>query len=544
VLAIGTTVAAARSDQSGRFQMALPAGDYVLRATRAGYVSTYREPVRVQRAISLERVITLVRQAVTVDAAKITDTHAHTELAWQLRHLPRSVLRDGASVTEWTAAEAGPPAPPAGSLLWRAMDTSKRMASRIATTDFSGQLNFVTTASASPSSFAVSTLPRSVAYVVFGAPVGTVGDWRVRGAIGSGTDASWNVLGEYEAHRSEAHALRFGMSYSAHSPKVSGPGVPASRATLEARSVAGVFSQDRWRLLEHVEVDYAARANRYDFLLSPYLLSASGGVRARVLPATFMTVRAVRSMLAPGAEEFLPPPSDGPWLPPERTFAPLFARDPMRAETVRHVEVGIAREFGREGRKRSLRARAFQQLTSDQIATLFSTQGAASPGHYRVARAGEVSVSGWAVGLSGSLTPALSGTIEYSRIAANWDATNRTRGLRRFAPSAVRDHDEGLDDLTAMLEASLNGARTRVLVVYRTNTAFARGGGDTGGAGSRFDVQLHQALDSRPQSATRLELYFSIRNLFRDPVAGASAYDELLTVSPPLRFMGGIQIRF
>ena len=407
VLAIGATVVAAKSDDLGRFQLALPAGNYVLRATRTGYVSTYREPVTVQRAISLERVITLTRQSVALVEAKLTDTHAHTELAWQLRHLPRSVLRDSTERTEATEA------PAAGSLFWRAFDTSKRMASRIATTDFSGQLNFVTTASASPASFSVSTLPRSVAYVVFGAPVGTAGDWRIRGAIGSGTDGAWNVLGEYEAHRSEAHALRFGVSYSAHAPKVGGPGALVSRSTLEARNVAGVFGQDRWRMLEHVELDYFVRANRYDFLTSPYVLSAGGGLRARVLPATFVTLRAGRSMLAPGAEEFLPPPTEGPWLPPERTFTPLVSRDPMRAETVRHTEAGIVREFDRVGRRRSIHARAFQHFATDQIATLFSNEAAASSGHYRVARAGEVSVSGWAVGLGGPLTPMLTGTIEY-----------------------------------------------------------------------------------------------------------------------------------
>ena len=48
IVAMGTTLAAVTSDGRGRFAIALPVGEYVLRATRAGYVSTYREPVRVQ----------------------------------------------------------------------------------------------------------------------------------------------------------------------------------------------------------------------------------------------------------------------------------------------------------------------------------------------------------------------------------------------------------------------------------------------------------------------------------------------------------------
>ncbi len=546
VLAIGTTVVAARSDAYGRFLLALPAGDYVLRATRTGYVSTYREPVKVRRAISLERVITLTRQTQAVaEAARVTDTHAHTELAWRLRHLPRSVLRDGGADAAWMEAPSDAfPGQRKASMFWRAVDSSRRMAARLGTTDFDGQLNFVTTATARPSAFAARTLPRSVAYVVFGAPAGMAGDWRIRGAIGSGTESSWNVLGEYEAHGSESHALRFGMSYSAHAPKVSGPGAPGPRSALEARSVTGLFAQDRWRVLDGVEVEYSVRADRYDFLAAPYLVGGRGGIRVRVWPETFMTVRAGRSMFAPGAEEFLPPPADGPWLPVERTFTALATGDPMRAESVRHIDAGLTREFGRAGRRRSLHARAFRQRTADQLATLFSTDADASPGRYRVARAGDVSVSGWAVGVSGALTKHLSGTVEYSRMAAQWDVTSRTVGLRRAAPSAVRDGDEWLDDLTATVEARLNESRTRVVVLYRANTGFARADVDADGPGSRFDVQFRQLLHARPESDHRLELFFSVRNLFRDPASGRSAYDELLTVSPPLRFMGGVQVRF
>ena len=239
VLAVGPTVGAARSDAHGRFSMALPPGNYILRATRAGYVSTYREPVRVQNSVALERVITLFRQGEAAMVENVADTHAHTDLAWRLRHLPRSVLRDGTALTEWTEADSAAfSGQPAGSVWGRAVDSSMRLASRVADTDFTGQLNFVTTASAAPGTFAASALPRSVAYVVLGAPIGGAGDWRIRGAIGSGTQSSWNVLGEYEARRSEAHALRFGMSYSARGPREPGLGEYA-RSTLESRSVTG-----------------------------------------------------------------------------------------------------------------------------------------------------------------------------------------------------------------------------------------------------------------------------------------------------------------
>ena len=49
-------------------------------------------------------------------------------------------------------------------------------------------------------------------------------------------------------------------------------------------------------------------------------------------------------MLAPGAEEFLAPTIVGPWLPPERTFAPLAGED-LRVERGRFLDVGIDHEF-------------------------------------------------------------------------------------------------------------------------------------------------------------------------------------------------------
>jgi hypothetical protein len=532
VLAVGTKVIAARTDTRGRFQMSVPPGDYILRATRPGYISTYRESVRVLSSSALERTITLFRQA-DAAAAAVPDDHSHSELAWRLRHLPRSVLRDG------TATATGPDR----SLFGRAVDSSVRLASRIAETDFSGQVNFVTTATASLAAASFNTFPRSVAYVVLGAPVGS-GDWRVRGAVASGTRSAWNVLGEYEARRTETHALRFGVSYSAHGPKAGSPG-QWSRPVLEARSVAGMFLEDRWRLLPDLDVDVAARADRYDFLSTPQLLSASGGVRARVLPSTVVSVRLARSMIAPGAEEFLPPSAEGPWLPPERTFATLVSRDRMQPEEVRHAEFGFRQEFGTGHRARAIQARVFAQQTSDQIVTLFGVGGQSSRGHYHVARAGAVNLSGWAVGVSGTLLRSLSGQIEYARLTADWHSMGRTRGLRRIAPSAVRDASEAIDDITASLEARFNQARTRLSVVYRSSTAFSGDDGDESpSSGGRFDLQFHQALPYRPFATSRLELLFAVRTLFRDPRDGSSAYDELLTVAPPLRLLGGIQVRF
>src|SRR5690606_20666732 len=63
ILAMGTTLAMVRTDDTGRFSLRLPPGPYVLRATRDGYISTYRELIDVRREITISRSITLIRAA-------------------------------------------------------------------------------------------------------------------------------------------------------------------------------------------------------------------------------------------------------------------------------------------------------------------------------------------------------------------------------------------------------------------------------------------------------------------------------------------------
>jgi hypothetical protein len=98
-------------------------------------------------------------------------------------------------------------------------------------------------------------------------------------------------------------------------------------------------------------------------------------------------------------------------------------------------------------------------------------------------------------------------------------------------------------DLVVDLEASIRSA-TRLTVLYRVNSAFSRSGERRPRPGGRFDIELHQGLPYQPGAGSQLELIFAIRTLFRDARDRASFYDELLTVRPPLRLMGGIQLRF
>ena len=522
ILAVGQTVVSARSDVTGRFHLALPPGDYVLRASRDGFVSTYREPVRVQSHTRLERTITLTRQgeaAVTPAAGQ----HAHTELAWLLRHLPRSVLRDESATTYVTRERTD------NGASWLDLDLT-------------GHVNFVTTASASSLTAAPeSALARGVAFVVIGAPVGVWGDWRVRGAISASPGAPWNVLGEYESRPSELHAFKGGASFSTQSFETGAFG-PLDQQIRHTRSVAGIYASDRWRALPVLEIEVGGRADRYDYLRVPNLFSGHAGVRAALPWRTFVEVRSSHTKVAPGAGEFLPPSESGPWLPAERTFSSFDLGEPLMPATVAHLDAGGGWMLDEDGLS-LVRLRWFRQEVADQMATLFDIRTTAGPGHYRVARTGDVRLEGWSVAYEGTLLPRVAGRVEYSQMRGEWNVLGRTRGLRRSVPSVLRPDLERVHDLVAELEASIRPG-TRLTVLYRVSSAYSDGGERRPRPGGRFDVELHQGLPYHPGAGSQLELIFAVRTLFRDGRERASFYDELLTVRPPLRLMGGIQLRF
>jgi hypothetical protein len=110
----------------------------------------------------------------------------------------------------------------------------------------------------------------------------------------------------------------------------------------------------------------------------------------------------------------------------------------------------------------------------------------------------------------------------------------------------LRAPSEPLHDVAVRLEADVPESSTRITVAYRYDTAYSRvrWQGAEPGPGGRFAVQIHQALPYQPIEDGRLEAVFSMRTMFRDPGELAPFYDELLTVAPPLRLMGGVQVKF
>ena len=148
--------------------------------------------------------------------------------------------------------------------------------------------------------------------------------------------------------------------------------------------------------------------------------------------------------------------------------------------------------------------------------------------------------------LSSPLVRRLRGSVDYSLTRARWSPSAETAIIGTIAPSAARTGVEAFHDVTTSLEAAIPETATRVLFVYKVNTAYARSNGELASPGfdGRFDVRVHQALPFVRLVSSEWEVLVAVRNLFREPVTGSSVYDELLVVRPPKRIVGGFLVRF
>lgn len=550
ILAMGATLYIVRTDEDGRFSLRLAPGPYVLRATRDGYISTYREAVYIKGDAQLKRTITMLRSDEVLDnlilasmvqpVSDIDDDREASpaevpvtrpsDTAWRLRHLPRTALRDTALAAWQDEADA-----PASS------------STRLRLADFNGQVDFLTT-STLPASGELpgEDWPRSVAYVVLGAPVGVHGDWSVRASLASGEASAWTVAGEYASKPHHVHAFRAGVTYSAQT--LSDPEFRHSLAAIDTvRRVGGVHVSDEWSLPGGLAIESGLRVERYDYLLDPTLVSGRLGVRQNLPGRLTLVAVAAPHMVAPGADQFTPPASTGVWLPPERTFSSL---EPGRALRPQRIELY---EFGADAALRrgddgvgavNLRVRRFSEHSSHQMATIFGLDEASQVGHYYIGSPGAVAIDGWLIGLSGQFTPEVVGRIDYSTTTGEWHAASPQGALRRVARSVARQGTEQLHDLTASLDANVPLTATRVNVVLRVNSGFSRAYALTGGTAARFALEVRQQLPVQPLGRGELNVLFSARTLLHDIQDVGGYYDELLTVAPPLRLTCGLQMRF
>lgn len=558
VSAVGGSTSFAVTDRTGQFVLTpLVPGPYLVRAHLDGYVAARHTMVTVRPASSAVSSFTLRRAGdtetppvVAAGAAAVDDLPAASgersegEVAWRLRRLKRSILKDSGPLglpadDEWFIAESL-------QLIGRAVESSARMAgSLFAAAPLQGQVNLLTTgAFDSPGEILQLDRTRAVAFFAVGAPVGHHGDWSVKAALNQGDLSAWLVAGNYATRAPARHQYQFGMSYGVH--RYEGGNAAALAAMAEtARNVGALYAYDQWRVGKHLSLGYGGHYARYDYLVQPAHFSPRASATLHVTDRTNVRAVAAHRVTAPGAEEFLPP-SRAEVLPPQRTFAPL-TRDGFTAEELRHYELAVERVL--DGA--TIGVRAFQQSVDHQLVTIFGLRDDARPselGHYYVGSAGDLAVRGWGLSVSHAVIANVRGTFDYSVSDAAW-ANPRSLDRARLAqtmPAALREARERVHDFTTSLETELPQSATRVYVLYKINSGYIRTEGVDGRPGfdGRWDVQVNQRLPFLSFTSADWEMLVAVRNLFRESFAETSVYDELLVARPPKRLVGGITVKF
>ena len=208
VSVLGVTMAMTLSDARGYYSLdALPMGEYIIQAHMNGFAGSLRERIRVGVASpsvyrfqlkKLDAGVSPSTAVVPVSARPIMAAgfelpgstlsdqpddgtvaggadadHPHTETAWRLRHIKRSVLKDAtSSVATYTETTDDDGELRPGSPLWRAVDTAATLAgSMFGDLPLTGEVNLLTTGIVGPGDLLMTdTTPRGVAYMAIGAP--------------------------------------------------------------------------------------------------------------------------------------------------------------------------------------------------------------------------------------------------------------------------------------------------------------------------------------------------------------------------------------
>jgi outer membrane receptor protein involved in Fe transport len=356
------------------------------------------------------------------------------------------------------------------------------------------------------------------------------------------------VAGSYSWQPAASHQSRAGMSYAMQ--RYLGGNADALAAMADGRRNAGeIYAFDNWTMTSRFNVSYGARYARYDYLANETLLSPKASITVTPLPDASLRVRGAISHreLAPGAEEFLPP-STGLWLPPGRTFSPASTRSGFRRERIDHMEIAAEQPLADDI---LVGVRAFRQQVGDQMVTLFGVSlpdtAGSHIGHYYVGNAGDVDVRGWGVSVSRTVAEGLRASVDYTHADAQWlrpSAASATVALVR--PSVIRRPFEQLRDVTASLESDVPRVDTHIFLIYKVNSGFAGPDATTlrPQIGTRFDVQVSQALPFLNFTSAQWEMIVAVRNLFHEDLLDASVYDELQVVRPPKHVVGGVTVRF
>ena len=565
VSAVGATSSFVLSESDGRFTFRnLPAGPYLVRAHLQGYIPPRARVMQVNAAGFTTSTIALTRRApLATETPQVLEAGVGAtmsagespsggdsasdqgEVAWRLRHVKRSVLKDARIGDLGGDGDRFAGDSPAGQ---HVASGPGPMPGWLAALPVNGEINLLTSTSFDRPTdlFAPGGAPQGATYFALSAPTGA-GDWAMGGAMAQGTLSSWIVSGSYLRRAPAAHQYEAGISYGTQ--RFLGAGTDALAAAADAsRNVGAMYAIDHWTAGPHVRLSYGAKYARYDYLTDRGLLSPSASVT--ITPDEGSTLRvhgsASRREVAPGAGELIPP-STGPWLPPERTFSPISPRSGFTPERIDHLEVSVERQWLGDF---AIAVRGFREDVRDQIVTLFGValpdSGAGYVGRYYVGSAGDYVARGWGLGVSRRMGEGLRAAVEYTQTDADWRRVSPDHArLEALAASGLRSEPDRTYDLTTSVEGQLPGTATRVFVVYKINNGFAATGSTSGGcACARFDIRLNQALPFLNFAAAQWEMLVAVRNVFGEELLSGSIYDELLVVRPPKRVVGGLTVRF
>ena len=546
------------SDREGRYRFeALRPGPYLVRAQHAGYVASRRAIVEVLPAGTSRHQFKLQRLSPAATAGEPPrvlaasmgaalqpepapdatagepdpeDAHGHSSIAWRLRHLKRSVLRDvdnsGAIIDEET------------------VDADARWL--FDALPFAGQVQLLTSGSFDTAGDLFGAgFPAGITHVAVGAPAGSRAQWAAQGALTQGDISSWVVGGSYSSLLGSRHALEMGATFSAQ--RYDGGNPAAILAMLdEARSVGALFAFDRWSVTPRATLSYGLHYARYGYLEDTGLASPLMSIRWATGGRSWLRASVSQQMRAPGAEEFVPSNTSGLWLPPQRTFSPVPGSD-FEAQQVRNVELAFERQLG----SFMVSTRGFTQAINDQIVTVFGMRIADQPrtdlGHYYTANAGDVRAIGWGVAVSRNVASRFRGAVEYTLTELDWaGAVDGAPMGPAVVPTRPVPAGERLHDVTASVETDFPETSTRVYALYKLNTGFARPEmGDTEpGFGARFDMQVSQRLPFMGFTSAEWEFLVAVRSLFLEQGSAGSVVDEVLVIRPPKRIVGGLLVRF
>jgi hypothetical protein len=99
--------------------------------------------------------------------------------------------------------------------------------------------------------------------------------------------------------------------------------------------------------------------------------------------------------------------------------------------------------------------------------------------------------------------------------------------------------------VSASVDVDVPRSATAIALAGRMSDGFTNGNPLAASTAmrSRLNLDVRQKLPCQLARGSELNLVFTVHTLLRDPEASAF-YDELLTVRPPTRLTGGLQVRF